>query len=74
METWASYALAASLTMILAPNNQQLINLLGLHFISKIFIFWPSYLLNINSARLAGHTLSLASLVGIAWKLALGAS
>ena len=74
METFGGYALAASLAMAIAPNNQHVINLLGLHVLSKVLVFWPSYLANIAPARTLGHVLSVGSLVGVAWKLAHGAA
>lgn len=73
METFGGYALAASLAMALAPTNQHVVNLLGLHVMSKVFLFWPSYLANVGASRSIGHILSVGSLIGVAWKLARGA-
>ena len=74
METFGGYALAASMAAAIAPNNQHVINLLGLHILSKVFLFWPSYLANIGPSRTLGHVLSVGSLIGVAWKLARGAT
>lgn len=73
MEVFPGFALAAALAMTMAPTDRHVINLLGLHVISKLFLFWPSYLANLGVARTAGHILSVSSMVGVAWKLARGA-
>lgn len=72
MEVFPSFALAAGLTATLDPTNRQLINLLGLHVIAKLFIFWPSYILNVDAPRSLGHILATSSLLSVAYKLALG--
>lgn len=72
MEVFPSFALAAALTATMDPTNRQLVNLLGLHVVAKLFVFWPAYLLNIDLARTLGHLLATSSLVSVAYKLALG--
>lgn len=72
METFPAFALAAGLTMTLAPTNQTLLNLLGLHVMAKLFVFWPSYIANVGTPRSLGHVLATSSLVSVAWKLTVG--
>ena len=38
MEMFPGFALSAALTQAMAPNDQTLINLLGLHVLSKVFL------------------------------------
>lgn len=73
MEMFPSWAIAAALTQVMAPNNKQLINLLGLHVILKTLVFYPSYLLNIAPTRSAAHLFSTASVINVCWQLAKGA-
>ena len=72
MEIFPAFALSAGLVTTLAPANQQLVNLLGLHVLVKLFVFWPSYLADIDALRGPAHLLSIGSLVTVAWKLTFG--
>jgi uncharacterized MAPEG superfamily protein len=72
MEVFPAFALAAALTATLAPTNQHLINLLGVHVVAKLFVFWPAYLANLDGLRGIGHLVSTGALVSTAYKLALG--
>jgi len=74
MEMFPGFALAAALTQTLAPGNQQLINLLGLHVLSKVFLYCPMYLLDIAPPRSIAHMLATASVINVCWKLATGAT
>jgi len=73
MEMFPGFALAAGLTQALAPGNQQLINLLGLHVLAKCFVYYPMYLLNIPTPRTMSHVLATASIINVCWQLATGA-
>jgi uncharacterized MAPEG superfamily protein len=70
MEVFPAFALAASLVANLAPTDQHLINLLGLHVVAKLFVFWPSYLANNDALRGIGHLTSTGSLVSVLYRLA----
>lgn len=73
METFPPFALAAGLAQILAPNNQQITNLLGLYALVRVFIYYPAYLLDISPPRSVSHLLSIATLFNVCWMLAKGA-
>lgn len=73
MEMFPGFALAAALTQALAPENQQLINLLGLHVLLKVFVHYPCYLLNVAPLRAASHAFATGSVINVCWKLAMGA-
>jgi len=73
MEMFPGFALAAALTQILAPGNQQLINLLGLHVLAKVFVYYPCYLLNVAPLRAASHVFATGSVINVCWHLATGA-
>jgi uncharacterized MAPEG superfamily protein len=51
METFSGFALVAALAQALAPKNQQVLNLLGLHVLMKCFVYYPSYLLKLGPLR-----------------------
>jgi len=70
VEFFPSWAIVAALTQISAPGDQTLINLLGLHVISKVFVHYPSYLLNVSTTRSLGHILATASVINVAARLA----
>ncbi|KAI7710605.1 hypothetical protein KC353_g9583 [Hortaea werneckii] len=69
MEMFPGFALSAALTQAIAPADQTLINLLGLHVLSKVFLYYPSYLLNIGVTRSIGHVLATASVINVALRL-----
>lgn len=69
MEVFPAFALAAGLAQTLAPTNQHIVNLLGLHVIAKLLIFWPSYIFDVDATRSIGHVLATGSIVGVAYKL-----
>lgn len=73
MEMFPGFALAAALTQALAPANQNLINLLGLHVMAKLLLFYPAYLADIAPPRSLAHMIATGSVVNVAYKLALGA-
>ena len=47
MEMFPGFALSAALTQALAPGDQQLINLLGLHVLSKVFLYVKQYVTDV---------------------------
>lgn len=69
MEVFPGFVLSAALAMVVAPTDRQVINLLGLHVLSKVFLFAPSYIVNIGHLRSVGHVLSVSSMIGAAWKI-----
>jgi len=69
MEMFPGFALSAALTQAIAPADQTLINLLGLHVLSKVFLYYPSYLLNVGATRSIGHVLATASVINVALRL-----
>jgi hypothetical protein len=66
------FALAAALAQVSAPTDQNLINLLGLHVLLKSFVYYPAYLLDIAPVRSLAHLGATASVINVAWLLALG--
>ena len=74
MEMFPGFALSAALTQTLAPGNQQLINLLGLHVLAKVGVFYPAYLYNLAPLRSFAHLVAMSSVINVAYRLATGAS
>lgn len=74
MEVFPAFALVAALTQSLAPTNQVLINLLGLHVAIKSFVYWPVYAFNIAMPRTVSHIVTVSAVLNVAWRLALGAA
>jgi uncharacterized MAPEG superfamily protein len=74
METFPSFAVAAGLTQALAPNNQILITLLGVHVMAKVFVYYPMYLLDVPPPRTLSHICAVSSVLNVCWRLARGAS
>ena len=73
MEMFPGFVLTAALTQALAPTNQLLINLLGLHVLMKTVVYWPVYVLNISIPRTAAHMVATSAMLNVAWQLACGA-
>ena len=67
-----AFALAAALAQVLAPQDAQVVNLLGYHVISKLLVHYPSYLSNVALPRTAAHVTATAALINICWRLAAG--
>lgn len=74
MENFPGFAVAAALGQVLAPRNAQIVNLLGLHVIGKLFVHYPSYLLDVGPTRTLSHVLATSSVINVLWRLALGES
>lgn len=72
LENFPAYAVAAALAQLLAPNNREIINLLGFHVFAKLFIYYPAYLLNIDLPRTFAHISSIAAVINVCWRLAAG--
>lgn len=68
-----AFALAAALAQILAPNDAQIVNLLGFHVMAKLLVHYPSYLSNIALPRTVAHISATSALVNVCWRLAAGA-
>ncbi|KAF3039227.1 hypothetical protein E8E12_008999 [Didymella heteroderae] len=73
MENFPAFALAAALAQILAPNDAQIVNLLGYHVIAKLLVHYPAYLTNIALPRTLAHISATSALVNVCWRLAAGA-
>ena len=73
MEMFPGFALAAALTQALAPTNQLLINLLGMHVLAKTAVYWPVYIMNLSTPRSLAHLFATSAIVNVAWQLACGA-
>jgi uncharacterized MAPEG superfamily protein len=69
MEMFGGFGLTAALTQAMAPADQTLINLLGLHVLSKIFVYYPAYIFNVGAPRTLAHVLATASVINVALKL-----
>nr|POE93293.1 hypothetical protein CFP56_19305 [Quercus suber]POF19560.1 hypothetical protein CFP56_76639 [Quercus suber] len=70
MEMFPGFALTAALAQTIAPGDQGLINLLGLHVLAKVFLYYPSYIFNVDATRSLAHLLATASVINVALKLA----
>ena len=74
MESFPLFASAASLAQGLAPGDQEILNLLGLHVLLKVFVFHPAYVFNIPPMRSLSHLLSISAILRVFWMLAAWAS
>ncbi|EME39800.1 hypothetical protein DOTSEDRAFT_82604 [Dothistroma septosporum NZE10] len=70
MEMFPGWAVTAALAQAMAPGDQTLINLLGLHVISKCFIFYPAYIFNVDAPRTLAHVIATSSVINVAMRLA----
>lgn len=73
MENFPGFALAAALAQALAPHDQQIANLLGLHVLLKLFVYYPAYLADVPPPRTLAHVMATAAVINVCWRLALGA-
>ncbi|KAL1597388.1 hypothetical protein SLS59_007418 [Nothophoma quercina] len=73
MENFPGFALAAALAQVLAPNDAQIVNLLGFHVIAKLLVHYPAYLSNIALPRTLAHVSATSALINVCWRLAAGA-
>lgn len=73
LENFAPFALAAALAQLLAPNDRQIINLLGYHVLAKLFLYYPAYIFNVAPLRTMAHVSSIGAMINVLWRLAAGA-
>ncbi|QIX00747.1 hypothetical protein AMS68_006264 [Peltaster fructicola] len=69
IENFPAFALAAALTQAIAPRDTELINLLGLHVLTKIFVYGPAYIANVGPLRTVAHIIATSSVVAVGLKL-----
>ncbi|KAK3111183.1 hypothetical protein LTR53_013819 [Teratosphaeriaceae sp. CCFEE 6253] len=69
MEMFPGFAVTAGLAQAMAPGDQTLINLLGLHVLSKVFLYYPAYIFNVGTPRTLAHILATASVINVALRL-----
>lgn len=74
LENFAAFAVAAGLAQYLAPNNREIINLLGYHVLAKVFVYYPAYIFDIAPPRTLAHVSSIGAIVNALWRLAAGAA
>ncbi|CAG8137976.1 unnamed protein product [Penicillium nalgiovense] len=70
IEIFPLFAAGACLAQVLAPGDQQILNLLGLHVLLKVFVFYPSYVVGFAPARSLAHLLSISAMIRVLWLLA----
>lgn len=70
MENFGAYALAAALAQYLAPNDQEIINLLGYNALIKLFVYYPAYIFDIAPPRTLSHVSANAAVINVLWRLA----
>jgi len=73
VEMFPGFAVTAALAAALAPQDQQIINLLGLHVLAKVGVYYPMYLLNLDTPRSLSHVVATSSVINVAWRLAMAA-
>jgi uncharacterized MAPEG superfamily protein len=69
LEIFPLFATAACLAQVLAPGDQQIRNLLGLHVLMKTFAFYPAYVAGIAPLRSLSHLLSVSAVIRALWLL-----
>ena len=73
IENFPVFAIAAALQQTINPRDQQGLNLLALHVFLKLVVFYPSYLADLAPPRSLSHLLAMSSVIGVCWRLAVGA-
>lgn len=73
LENFGGFAVAASLAQSLAPADAQIANLLGLHVLLKVVVFYASYLLDVVPPRTLSHVFATSAVMNVCWRLANGA-
>lgn len=71
-ENFPAFALAAALAQSIGAGDRVVINLLGLHALLKMFVYYPSYLADVPPPRTLSHVLSIGAVVNVLWRLAVG--
>ncbi|KAJ5555014.1 hypothetical protein N7535_007456 [Penicillium sp. DV-2018c] len=69
LEIFPLFAATACLAQVIAPGDQQIRNLVGLHVLAKTFAFYPSYLAGIPPLRSMSHVISVSALLRTLWLL-----
>ena len=64
---FTGFALAAALAQVLAPNDAQIVNLLGFHIIAKMLVHYPGYLGNIALSRTLAHISATSAFINLRW-------
>lgn len=72
LENFSAFALAAALAQVTAPNDAQIVNLLGYHVIAKLLVHYPAYVGNVAVPRTIAHVSATAALINVCWRLAAG--
>ncbi|CAA9963926.1 MAPEG domain containing protein [Pyrenophora teres f. maculata] len=72
LENFPAFALAAALAQVLAPQDAQVVNLLGFHVIAKLMVHYPAYVGNMAVPRSVAHLTATSALINICWILAAG--
>lgn len=70
MENFGAFALAAALAQYLAPNDREIINLIGYNALIKLFVYYPCYVFNIGLPRTLSHVSANAAVMNVLWRLA----
>ncbi|OQE40022.1 hypothetical protein PENCOP_c006G04241 [Penicillium coprophilum] len=70
IEIFPLFATGACLAQVLDPSNQQILNLLGLHVLLKVLVFYPSYVVGFAPTRTLSHVLSVSAIIRVFWLLA----
>ncbi|SMR60601.1 unnamed protein product [Zymoseptoria tritici ST99CH_3D1] len=70
MEMFPGWAIAAALAQVISPNDQHIINLLGLHVIAKLFVHYPAYVLNNGGVRSGAHFFATSAILNVLLQLA----
>ncbi|ETN43893.1 uncharacterized protein HMPREF1541_11024 [Cyphellophora europaea CBS 101466] len=72
IENFAGFALAAGAAMAVDPQaqNQQVVNLLGLHVLLKVVVYYASYLADVPPPRTLSHVMATSAVVNVLWRLA----
>lgn len=72
LSLYTGFAVAAALSQSIAPNDAQIVNLLGFHVIAKLLVHYPAYLGNVALPRTLAHLSATAALINVCWRLAAG--
>lgn len=70
MENFSAFALAAALAQYLAPNDREIVNLVGYSALIKLFGYYPAYLFDIGLPRTLSHISANAAVINVLWRLA----
>lgn len=70
MENFGAFALAAALAQYLAPNDREILNLVGYSALIKLFVYYPAYIFDIGLPRTMAHISANGAIINILWRLA----